>query len=82
VTGKPWTIENKGSPEDLATLWKKEMQSMGPQGWAEWMPKMYKSNVFNGQGKLYRNHTERYPAVKPTPIAEYIKANKDKFNLA
>jgi len=76
ATGKPWTLENKGSPEALAKEWKEQMQTLGFPGASEWMPKMYKAGAYLGYGKQYQSHNERYPNVKPTSIAQYLKTVK------
>jgi len=81
VTGKPWTVEQKGSASELATRWKQEMQTLGFGGFLEWMPRMYKSNMYLGQGRHSCNHVERYPAVKPTSIEDFLRANLSKLTL-
>jgi len=75
VTGETFTLEHGCSAEELTTQWKHEMQTQGPNGWAVWIPKMYKANLYKGEGFLVQNHVEKYPAVKPVTIAEYVKMN-------
>jgi hypothetical protein len=51
VTGKPWTFDKVGTPEELRAKWKKEMKELGFKGALEWMPKMYKCTFSNNLGR-------------------------------
>lgn len=69
--GKKLRVERLGSLEDLDARIE-QLRKAEPSNMRAWLPLMYYRSVLNGEGKLDHLMNDRYPAIRPTTVREYV----------
>ncbi len=72
-SGKKLRVERLGSLEDLDARIE-QLKQAGPAQFLSYLPLMYYRSVLNGEGKLAPLMNDRYPAIRPTTVREYVVA--------
>jgi hypothetical protein len=70
-SGKKLRVERLGSLEDLDARIE-ALRKAAPANMRAWLPLMYYRSVLNGEGKLDRLMNDRYPAIRPTTVRDYV----------
>lgn len=66
------TLQKNGSLEDLKNI-VDGMRKREPDNMQSWMPLLYFQWMMSGKGDLTSVDNARYPMVKPTTLADYLK---------
>ena len=66
------TLQKNGSLEDLKNM-VDGMRMTEPDNLQAWMPLLYFQWMMSGKGDLTNVDNARYPMVKPTTLADYLK---------
>jgi hypothetical protein len=66
------TLQQNGSLEDLKNM-ADGMRKSQPDNMQSWMPLVYFEWMLSGKGDLTSVDNARYPMVKPTTLADYLK---------
>ena len=66
------TLQQNGSLEDLKNL-ADSMREKEPDNMQSWLPLVYFQWMLSGKGDLTSVDNARYPMVKPTTLADYLK---------
>jgi hypothetical protein len=70
--GTKITLQQNGSFEDLENI-VDGMRKREPDNMSAWLPMCYLQWVLSGKADLTSVDNARYPMVKPTTVAEYLK---------
>jgi nucleoside-diphosphate-sugar epimerase len=70
-SGKKLRVQRLGSLEDLDARIA-ELQNAGPANFRTYLPLTYYRSILNGEGKLDHLMNDRYPAIHPTSLREYV----------
>ena len=70
-SGKKLTIERLGSIDDLSARIA-NAQQQNPQNLYAYLPLMYLRSLMSGEGTLETLMNDRYPAIRPTTVREYV----------
>ena len=49
-----------------------ELKKAGPANFLAYLPLMYYRSILNGEGKLDELMKDRYPAIRPTTVRDYV----------
>ena len=66
------TLQKNGTLEDLKNT-VDGMRKKEPDNMQAWLPLLYFQWMMSGKGDLTSVDNERYPMVKPTSLADYLK---------
>jgi hypothetical protein len=66
------TLQQNGSLKDLKNLID-SMRKKEPDNIQSWLPPLYFQWMLSGKGDLTSVDNARYPMVKPTTMADYLK---------
>jgi len=72
-SGKSVTVVKMGTLADLENEIQQRMQAE-PDNMFVWLPLMYWRALLSGKVKLDSIDNDRYPHIKPTTVAEYVRA--------
>lgn len=70
-SGKKLRVERLGSLDDLDARID-QLQKANPTNFLAYLPLMYYRSVLNGEGKLDVLMNDRYPAIQPTTVRDYV----------
>jgi uncharacterized protein YbjT (DUF2867 family) len=72
ASGRKLRLERLGSLDDLDARID-HLRKTEPANMRAWLPLMYYRSVLNGEGKLDVLMNDRYPAIPPTTVREYVR---------
>lgn len=74
-SGRTLEVERMGTMDDLDAEIARR-QAAEPENVFAWLPLMYWRGMLSGKGKLGDLINPRYPAIKPTQVTDYVRANQ------
>ncbi len=75
ASGKRLTVERRGSLKDLDGVIQQRLRD-APQDMVAWLPLMYYRAMLSGKGKLGELSNHRYPQLRPTTVADYVRTQQ------